>query len=156
MKIESKGFGKFIDGQIGKYKWEVGVFEDKPHYKANADGEVASGDIGGQPILKKSRVKDKKTLVDIAEDLDKNYKWLRRPWIVKQNKDIIEVINLIIDELNGKEVKQRILNSVQAVVRNPILRGDYGRNAPKTAKEKGFNKLLISTGQFFKSIKARW
>jgi hypothetical protein len=48
-----------------------------------------------------------------------------------------------------------LTNAIQAIVRNPILRGDYGRNNLFTQKVKGFNRLMIDTGQFFNNIKAR-
>jgi hypothetical protein len=44
---------------------------------------------------------------------------------------------------------------LQAIVRNPILRGDYGKNKKETIKRKGFDRYMIDTGQFFNSIIAR-
>ena len=58
--------------------------------------------------------------------------------------------------MNQQGDKQRILNGMRAVVRNPILRGEYGKNSAKWAAVKGFNDLLMMTGQFFKAIEARF
>jgi hypothetical protein len=55
----------------------------------------------------------------------------------------------------GRSEMKRVQNLLQAVIRNPILRGDYGRNAMSTARNKGFNRLFIDTGQFFRAIKAK-
>jgi hypothetical protein len=43
---------------------------------------------------------------------------------------------------------------LQAIVRNPILKGEYGRNSRLTQKIKGFNRYMIDTAQLFKNIKA--
>lgn len=162
--IEGQGLDKFIQGQIDKYKFDVGILTNKQHF---APARRLVGYKNGVPVYEKSWYnfagikllkagnKIDGTLFGIAEELDAAYKWLRRPFALSTNKDLLAVINTIVEELNGRENKRRLINAVQAVVRNPILRGDYGRNSKKTAKEKGFNKLMMSTGQFFKNIKAR-
>lgn len=162
--IEGQGLDKFISGQIDKYKFDVGILENKQHF---APSRKLVGYRNGKPVLQKSwynfagikllRAGNKVdgTLYGVAREMDDLFKWLRRPFELSSNKDLLSVINLIVDELNGRENKQRLINAIQAVVRNPILRGDYGRNSSKTAKFKGFNKLLMATGQLFKNIKAR-
>ena len=75
--------------------------------------------------------------------------------MLDRNSDVYAVYIYLVDYLICKVSRQRIINAVQAVVRNPILRGAYGKNSAKTAKTKGFNKLLMDTGQLFKNIKAR-
>ena len=96
------------------------------------------------------------TFGKLAAELDKEYKWLRRPFYSEKNKDVVKVVSDITKDLNGQGDKRRILNGCQAIFRNPILRGDYGRNSAKWKKQKGFDKLLMMTGQFFKAIKARF
>lgn len=162
--IEGQGLDKFISGQLDKYQFDVGILENKQHF---APARKLVGYKNGKPVYEKSwynyaGIKLLKagnrldgTLFGIARELDDAFKWLRKPFALSTNKDLLAVINTIVDELNGKENKRRLINAIQAVVRNPILRGDYGRNSKKTAKEKGFNKLMMSTGQFFKNIKAR-
>jgi hypothetical protein len=54
----------------------------------------------------------------------------------------------------GANVK-RIENLLQAIVRNPILKGEYGPNNPATADSKGFDRHLFDTGQMFKAIRAK-
>jgi hypothetical protein len=46
-------------------------------------------------------------------------------------------------------------NLAQAIIRNPILRGDYGSNSALTRKIKGFDRFMFDTGQLFQSIKAK-
>jgi hypothetical protein len=50
--------------------------------------------------------------------------------------------------------RQRVLNLLQAIVRNPILKHQYGPNTSATADAKGFDRHLFDTGKMFKSIKA--
>lgn len=162
--IEGKGLDKFISGEISKFKFDVGILQNKPHF------EVLKRKIGtknGKPVYAKSWYqyaglnllrhgsKPDGTLNKVAAEMDELFKWLRRPFLLKRNKDLIWVINFMVDIMSGKDNRRRIENAMQAVVRNPILRGDYGRNSQKTAKEKGFNKLLMRTGQLFKNVKAR-
>lgn len=154
-----------IAGEIGKFKFQVGILENKQHY---APMKRLIGTNNGKPVYAKSWYnyagikllrqgsKVDGTLFGVAREMDAAYKWLRKPFELRKNTDLLLVINYIVDNLNGRNVRQQILNALQAVVRNPILRGDYGRNSQKTAKYKGFNKLMMSTGQLFKNIKARF
>lgn len=161
MKIQGQGLDKFIEGELGKYRFQVGILENKPHYlPAKGSTTLTKGQnvwysYAGLKLRRPSSFKYKGTLFSVARDMDKAFKWLRRPFMLQGNADVLNVLMFIVENLNGKENRQRIINAVQAVVRNPILRGAYGRNSAKTAKEKGFNKLLMDTGQLFKNIKAR-
>lgn len=56
---------------------------------------------------------------------------------------------------NKVTARRRTENLLQACVRNPILRKQYGRNKGLAKKIKGFDRKFIDTGQFFKSIQAR-
>lgn len=51
--------------------------------------------------------------------------------------------------------KKRLENLLQAIVRNPILRLEYGKNTATAADNKGFDRHLFDTGQMFKAITAR-
>lgn len=152
MKIQGKGLDKIIQVQLDKYQVELGILKNEPK-KLPIYGQFKT--YAGQQLLRAGK-QTKGTLVDVAVDLDNRYKWLRRPFIEEKNKEVAQVVNDIVKAMNGKADRQRVLNGMQAIIRNPILRGDYGRNSPKTAQEKGFNKLLMATGQFFKAIKARY
>ena len=161
MKLEGKGLDKFIEGQLGKYRFEVGILENKRHYlPAKSDTTFTKGanswySYAGLKLRRHSSFKYNGTLFSVARDMDEAFKWLRRPFMLQSNEDLFNVLYFIVENMNGKDTRQRIINGIQAVVRNPILRGSYGKNSRKTAKEKGFNKLLMDTGQLFKNIKAR-
>jgi hypothetical protein len=60
-----------------------------------------------------------------------------------------------IDLVMGRVPIKRVENLVQAIVRNPILRQDYGTNEARTADAKGFDRHLIDTSQMFRALKAR-
>lgn len=164
-EIVGKGLDQVLQGKFDKYQFQVGILQNKQHY---APARKLVGFRNGNPVYEKSwynfagiqllRAGNKVdgTLKGVAKEMDEAYKWLRRPWEISKNKDLIGIIHYIVEDINGRENKQRILNGIQAVVRNPILRGDYGKNSRKRAKEKGFNKLMMATGQFFKNIKARF
>lgn len=161
MKIEGKGLDKMIEGELGKYKFQVGILENKRHFlPATGDTTLTKGQnvyysYAGLKLRKPSSFKYNGTLFSVARDMDEAFKWLRKPFMLESNSDVLAVLKYVVDNLNGKDTRQRIINAVQAVVRNPILRGAYGKNSAKTAKTKGFNKLLMDTGQLFKNIKAR-
>ena len=132
---------------------EVGIIEDRPA-KLPVKGRFKQ--YAGQTLAVSG--KDAGIMVsEVARDLDKKYHWLERPWRNPKNQAVQEVVNDIVTSINMNHVgKQRVLNGVQAIVRNPILGDYYGRNTPKTAKAKGFNKLLMATGTFFQTIRARY
>lgn len=103
------------------------------------------------------KASQKVSLAEVAKYTDNQFKWLKKPFTLPKNKEVIAVVKEIALQLFGKKStdNKRLENAVQAVIRNPILRGDYGNNAPSTVKQKGFNKLGIDTAQMFKAIKAK-
>lgn len=153
MEIYIKNLSKKLAFKLDKYEVEVGLLSDKQRRKP-VFKQFKS--YAGKTLLREGGLSKGASLVKVAEYLDKNYKWLRKPFLLKTNKELVTVLNDIIKDMNGKDLKKRILNGFQAVVRNPILRGEYGMNNEKWAKRKGFNQLLMMTGQFFKNINARF
>lgn len=143
--------------EIGLYKFEVGILQNAPK-KLRKKGATKS--FAGLTINASGKQSPKKTTVSYVGAVLEKYhmKWLRNPF---KNKGLNEDVKKVVDELAaqvfGKKTKdnKKLENAVQAVVRNPILRGDYGGNATSTIGQKGFNKLGIDTGQFFKAIKAK-
>lgn len=153
MKIEGNKFAEILQVELDKYKMEVGILEDVPA-KLPVKGRFKS--YAGQTLAVSGKNSDV-MLTELARDLDKKYHWLERPWRNPKNQAVQEVVNDIAKSMNmNNSNKQRVLNGVQAVVRNPILGDYYGRNTAKTARIKGFNKLLMSTGTFFQNIRARY
>lgn len=152
IKLET-GLSKKLSYDIGKYTVEGGILEDKPR-KAPKFGEYKT--YAGKRLLKEGKASKGAKMAEVAKYLDERYNWLKEPFLRKNNKEVVQVINDIAKDLNGVGDKQRILNGFQAVIRNPILRGEYGSVSEKWAKRKGFEDALFMTGQFFKNIKTRF
>lgn len=151
MKIQiQKPFFKALTAELGKYEIRVGVDDAKPRKKMKEPKELRR--FAGVEVYKVSnKTDDGKTNVEVAAELDAAFQWLRTPWLGGgENKEVVQVVNDIVANVRGQGDKQRILNGAQAVVRNPILRGDYGKH---TDADRPF---LMRTGQFFKAILARF
>lgn len=162
MKIEiDKRFKKNVRGKFGKYEFEVGVLEDAPHKKARVGergkkgADVRSSYAGG-PTRKASRTDSGMTIAQVsAENRERlGFNYLTRPF-EKKSSDIIKFTNSFFKLVFGASEKKRCENLLQAVVRNPILRGEYGPNSPLTVLIKGFDRGMIDTAQLFKAIRAR-
>lgn len=161
-KIElSKGFAKRLSSRIERFEFEVGILEDTPHYdpvESSLFDEPQLGRYAGGEVRKKSRNLSEKTTGQIfVENMERmNTNLLVEPFRSKQNKDIVKFTSAFLQLATGGKIKElRVRNLIQAVVRNPILRGDYGGNTAATADAKGFDRLLIDTAQMFKAIKAK-
>lgn len=79
------------------------------------------------------------------------------PFQMGTNQDILKFSRAYVKELldsRGSSItnNRRVKNLMQAIIRNPILRGDYRMHDKKTKAKKGFERSLIDTGQFFRSI----
>ncbi len=160
MKIElDKRFKKNLQGRFGKYSFEVGVLEDGPHY----DAKTGKRGLGGQDVLssyangdiRKSGNKYSKNISDVSKaNRDRlGFNYLSEPFKNKSS-DIIKFSREFFKLAFGRSEKRRCENLLQAIVRNPILRGEYGPQSALTTKVKGFDRPMIDTAQLFKSIKA--
>lgn len=155
MKIKgAKQITKKIAKEIGNYNFEVGILQNAPK-KLPKKGATKS--FAGLQIAGVGKSSPRVSLAEVAEYTDNNFGWLKKPFAKTENKDVLKVVNEIASQIFGKKSldNKRLENAVQAVIRNPILRGDYGSNAPRTIKQKGFDKLGIWTGQMFKATKAK-
>lgn len=134
---------------------QVGVLDDKPH----RDPLELLGTYAGGPVRKASRKSSGKTngeiLVDNMERL--NIDLLREPFQEKNSPELLRFSKAFLKlALSRKDIGiRRVENLLQAIVRNPILRQEYGGNDLLTKIHKGFDRHLIDTGQMFKSIIAR-
>lgn len=156
MKIEiPKTFYRKLQGRVEQYDFEVGILEDKTHYEPLKD-EFRS--YAGGPVRKKSRTRSELTTGEIfvqnMRRLGKNL--LLAPFRDSKNQEIVKFAREFLKfVISSKSNKRRVENLLQAVVRNPILRGDYGGNTPNTSFQKGFDRHLFDTGQMFQLIKAK-
>lgn len=160
MKIElSKGLQKRIRGVFEKYEFEVGVLTDRPHFQAEQAELYKEPDLktfaGGQ-ARKISKVRSELTIGEIfVENMKRlNIDLLREPF-KKKDAEINKLIREFFRFAFGKSEAKRLENTLQAVVRNPILRQDYGNNKASTADAKGFDRHLIDTAQMFRAITAK-
>jgi hypothetical protein len=97
----------------------------------------------------------KGTVEDVSKRVRKQVNIYTLPFNKRTSKDLRNFIRLFFKYVAGEIKKVRsVSDSLQAVVRNPMLRAEYGKNTRYWAKVKGFNRRLFDTGQLFKNIKA--
>ncbi len=157
MKIKLDGrFAKQAKGVYEKYNFQVGVLQDAPHKKAIPASKGLKSYAGG-PARMTSNKSSGKSISQVSESLRKHIgiNFYTKPFKSKKNKDILDFVKVFFDVCSGKSQPKRAENMLQAIVRNPILRGDYGKNSTITAKIKGFNRFMIDTSQLFRAITAK-
>lgn len=140
-------------GVLEKYQFEVGILQDKIH-KAARDSSAGLSSYAGGPTRKTSGQSGGKTISEVSQDIRARtgINIFTDPFSSKKNSEILNFVHAYFELCAGKTQKKRVENLLQAIVRNPILRGDYGRNTRMTAKIKGFNRLFIDTSQLFRAI----
>lgn len=155
-----KKFRKNLQGKFGKYQFQVGVLQDKPHREPfegspGLDFEDRLQNYAGGLVRKTTRKPSGLTVSEVSANLRHHMgvNYLIEPFHQKSS-DIIKFTNEFFKLVFGRSQKKRAENLLQAVVRNPILRGDYGNNSRYTTIIKGFDRFGIDTGQLFKAIKA--
>lgn len=157
MKVEIQGFYPKLKKRIEGYEFEVGVLEKTPHFEAESKIRGLRS-FAGTSARKRSRRPDGNSQA-IGAKLQGFYGWLSHPFRDgnEKQKELQLFAQRYLAEVqkDGQVNVKRLENLVQAIVRNPILRQDYGSNKPSTAKIKGFDHLMIDTAQFFNSVKAR-
>jgi hypothetical protein len=158
IKLDSR-FKKQIKGVIEKYEFEVGI-EEGTHFaaqrgKKGLHGTDVVSQYAGGPVRKIDRSKPDGKNADIAESFRKHLgiNFWTAPF-EKKSSDILKFLDNFFKYAFGKSEKQRLINSLQAVVRNPFMSKDYGPNSKITQAIKTFDRLGIDTAQMFKSIKA--
>jgi hypothetical protein len=157
-----KRFKSNLKGRFGKYSFEVGVLQDKPHKipkrgERGLKGTDVMGTYAGGPVRQATRKAGALTVAEVSKANRKRlgFNYLAEPFKGrKQNADIIRFSQAFMKMAFGKSEPKRTENLLQAIVRNPIKRGDYGGNSKLTQKIKGFNRGMIDTAQLFKAIKA--
>lgn len=162
MKIQlGNKWSKTLKRSIESYEFDVGVLEDKAHknpIEHSIFGEPQLGSYAGGPVRKMSRLPGEATVGEVLVDNMKrlNVNILLRPFQEK-NSEINKFTEYFLRVVLKKSTngKKRLENLLQAIVRNPILKQEYGPNKSSTADTKGFNRHLFDTGQMFKAIRAR-
>lgn len=149
-------FAKQAKGVFEKYEFHVGVLQDAPHKQAQTLEKGLKSYAGG-PARKVLNKSSGMTVSQVSEDLRKRtgINFYTKPFSAKKNKDILSFTNAFFEVCTGRSQPKRAENLLQAIIRNPMLRGDYGRNTAGTAKAKGFNRFMIDTAQLFRAIAAK-
>lgn len=113
----------------------------------------------GGPARRAGSRSSGETLASVSEDLRQKtgINFYTKPWRSRKNQEIVRFTKQWLKRmLRPEEISsKRVENLLQAIVRNPIIRGDYGRNSQATAKAKGFNRFMIDTAQLVKGIKGK-
>ncbi len=135
-----------------QYSFEVGVLQDGPHKVALPKSRGLRVVAGGPARKTGSKVEG--TLAEVSEENRKKTELFTKPF-KKKTSDITKFTREFFKLTFKKSTVKKVEVFLQAIVRNPILKGAYGDNTAKTAKTKGFNRFMIDTGQFFRSIKAK-
>lgn len=162
MKL-APGFKERVNARFSRFQMEVGILEDAPHLNpAERTGGAQDfrsnlSTYAGGDVRKRSRIPGPLTIAEVSaanrERLGLNY--LTEPF-QKRDAEIIKFSEAFFKMASGKanSLRKRCENLLQAIVRNPILRGEYGKQARSTTKAKGFYRPMIDTAQLFKAIKA--
>lgn len=150
MRLElQNGFYKRLKGRIGAYEFELGQ-ETSKAYKLPAAKDSGITNLYGGPA--------RKTTAKVGEGINLNRAQAELLFLgpfKKRNSEIIRFAQEYLKMVFRNGQQKTVTNLLQAVVRNPILKGQYGSNKPGTVAIKGFDRRFIDTGWFFKSIKAR-
>lgn len=163
----SKTLKAKIRTKFERYQFEVGVLDDKDHKKPKRGerglkGQDVISSYAGGPVRRTSSQESGLAISEVSKKLSEHlgFNYLVRPFKNKSS-DIVKFSNefmkmaISADSLPSSSMMRRVQNLLQAIVRNPMLRGDYGPNSNITKKIKGFDRATIDTAQLFKAIKAR-
>ncbi len=117
---------------------------------------------GGGASLQRSTIKRNGyadvTTKQIAGWLDKKYHFISKPFIGASNIYVEEIANEFAKTLDPsyRIHTRRLENAAIALIRNPVIAGEYGHNHAKTVKEKGFDHLMIDTGSTMARLQAKY
>lgn len=155
-----KKWSKKLKGRIEQFEFRLGVLENK-EYKLPVVQDRYSDNLGSfakGPVRRTSPVSSgQKIGAILVENMKRlNIDLLRAPF-KKKSSEIMQFTKAFLSLATYKPGMsiRRVENLLQAVVRNPILKQEYGINSRGTAETKGFNRHLFDTGQMFKNIRVR-
>lgn len=142
-----------VRARLEKYELFVGV-DDGAHYAPRYPRQI--GTLKGGDIRKAS-TKVSGNVKDVSKAMSDRTDFYRKPFRRKRSADYKKLLAAFVDIWSRKTKSySRVETAGRALIRNPILRGAYGKaNTPVTAKIKGFSRFMFDTGRLFKSIKAK-
>lgn len=153
-------WSKKLKGRIEQFDFQVGILENKEYKEPVVEGLFDNnlGSYAKGPVRRTSpKNSGQKVSTVLVENMKRlNIDLLRAPFR-KKSSEIMQFTKAFLSLAvyrPGASIR-RVENLLQAVVRNPILKQDYGINSKYTADQKGFNRHLFDTGQMFKNIKVK-
>jgi hypothetical protein len=153
-KLElDKRFKEKAKGRFGQYQFEVGILQDKIHKLAQSKGKGLRQFKGG-PARKIGSENSSVSMSEVSRFNTAKKNYLVAPFH-KRSSDLKSLVDEFFKFCSGRSSSDKVIKCLQAVVLNPIIRGDYGHNKQSTIRTKGFDRYLIDTGQLFSNIKAR-
>lgn len=153
----------FFDDQLREFEAQrvkVGVLQDRPVAIPQNKSKGHSRLKGTQYLRRKIKRQNKDdlenamALTKLAEILDKQYGFISETPLLPNNADLMKVMDELKVIFNGEPNPRRIENAAIAMIRNPIIRMDYGGNSSLTVEEKGFDRPMVDTGTLFSNISA--
>lgn len=155
-KLDNR-FNHSMRGTIEHYVFQVGVLKDAPHKFPLSPRIHGHKGFYGIKARKTSRKVPpwNPNVRDASQAMREAHNYLKAPFEARKNKDVITMLNDFFNVVKGRSRPARLKNLIQAVIRNPMLRGDYGGNTARTAKKKGFSHASIDTGQLYRRIQAK-
>ena len=167
LKLDSR-FKRSMRARFEDYEIEVGILKDKAYkqparWQMNNEMNTYTGSrqsllqyYAGGLIRKKTRKDSGKTIADVSEA---NRERLGVNFYTKPFRDGTKEVEYFVKNFFnyafGRSTEARLKNSLQACVRNPILRGEYGPQSSLSTAIKGFYRPMIDTAQLFKAIEAK-
>lgn len=160
-----KRFKNRVAGRYDRFKFETGVLDAK-HKMPAVPRTLKSGKQGKRPKLgtlppgpvRKKQARTQSTNKKIAIKNERRYGFMTKPWRKRTSKELRAFVKAFFELAGGKgntnARRKKVTTAAVAVIQQPLLKGAYGRNTTITAAIKGFNRLMIDTGQMFKSIRA--
>lgn len=99
-------------------------------------------------------------LVDVMAYLNRQRGILDKALEQAGQKDIEEIadlfVRLVLESKGDALLIQKLENVCKAIIRNPIIRKEYGPNAESTAAKKEFDHYGVNTGTLMKNIEAKY
>lgn len=154
-----KRFKNNIKGVFEKYEFEVGILNDAKYRKAKRGERGQKGQdvlttFAGTKVRQATMKRTSTSMTEISREMRREYDYLQKPF-KKMSTEMRRLIKDFFEFSFGRTEAKRLENTLQAIVRNPILKRKYGSNSELTQKIKGFDHPMIDTAQFFKAIEAK-
>lgn len=134
----------------------VGILSDS-HSRNPKSKKAGLSTLKGSsfPRRKIKSANRKLKLSELAAFMDQRYGVFSKAMDNPNNAALARIQKEFLKVLAGSKANENeIKNAAIALVRNPILRMDYGSNEASTALNKGFNMPMVDTGYFFTNITA--